>query len=75
MGVKNINKLLATLSICIIMMLAVSGAFAEGIDDDSSDVAKDPAAVKQVSEPTFTLVYAVIGLIFVGILFYTGYMK
>ena len=75
MGVKTIKKLLATLSICIIIALMMTGVFAGEADDDSSVVAKSPTVIKQVSEPTFTLVYAILGIAFVIVLFYTGYMK
>ena len=67
----SIKKLSASLLICIILMLTVSGVSAEEIDVDSS--AKDGSSVS--AEPTYTLVYAILGILFVFVLFYTGYIQ
>jgi len=42
LGGKNIKKLLAPLIVIILIMLTVSGVYAEDIDVDSSDVAQSP---------------------------------
>ena len=42
MGVKNIKKQLALLTVILLVMLTVSGVYAEDIDVDSSDVAESP---------------------------------
>ena len=34
-----------------------------------------PKAAKPDSEPTYTLVYAILGIVFVSVLFNSGYMK
>ena len=44
MGVKNIKKQLALLAVIVLVMLTVSGVYAEDIDVDSSDVAVSPVS-------------------------------
>jgi hypothetical protein len=71
LGVKTIRKVLASLVICIVLMLTLSGVSAEEISADSSAGNGDSGSV----EPTYTLVYAILGILFVCVLFYTGHIQ
>ena len=52
-------------------MLTLSGVSAEEISADSSAGNGDSGSV----EPTYTLVYANLGILFVCVLFYTGHIQ
>lgn len=69
-GGKNIRKLLVAILICIIAMLCVSGVSAQEIDADSQT--GDGSSLS--AEPTYTLVYAILGILFTCILFYSSYI-
>jgi hypothetical protein len=71
LGVKTIRKVLASLVICIVLMLTLSGVSAEEIGADSSVGNGDSVSV----EPTYTLVYAIFGILFVCVLFYRSYIQ
>lgn len=51
-------------------MLSVSGVSAQEIDADSQ--ADDGSSLS--AEPTYTLVYAILGILFTCILFYSSYI-
>lgn len=76
LGVNNIKKLLAPLIIIGILLISTMGGVYAGDVNVNSSSTESPVSVGAVNaEPTYTLVYVIIGIVAISILFYSSYIK